>query len=56
VDENGHSVGIAPGLNENIEHDTILIDGTPEMVLHALDPDEDFVHVPLVPRPRPALT
>ena len=49
-------VGIAPGLNKNIEHDTILIDGTPEIVLHALDPDEDFVHVPLVAWPRTALT
>jgi hypothetical protein len=23
-------VGIAPGLNENVEHDAILIDGTPD--------------------------
>jgi hypothetical protein len=49
-------VGIAPGLNENVEHDAILINGTPEIVLHALDPDEDFVHVPLVPWPWPAST
>jgi hypothetical protein len=49
-------VGIAAGLNENIEHDTILIHGTPEIALHALDSDEDFVHVPLVPWPRPAPT
>ncbi len=46
-------VGIASGLNENIEHDAILIDGTPEIVLHALDPDEDFIHVPLIPWPWP---
>src|SRR5215469_11237037 len=49
-------VGIAPGLNENVEHDAILIDGTPEIVLHTLDPDEDLVHVPLVPWARPAST
>src|ERR1700722_168902 len=29
------------------------MDGAPEVLLHALDPDEDFVHVPLVPWPRP---
>ena len=39
-----------------IERDTILIDGAPEIVLHAADPDEDHfsVHVPLVPWPWPA--
>ena len=47
-------VGIAPGLNEDVEHNAILIDGAPEVMLHALDPDEDFVQVPLVPWPRPA--
>jgi HAD superfamily hydrolase (TIGR01509 family) len=47
-------LGIAPGLNQDIEHNAILIDGAPEIVLHALDPDEDFVHVPLVARSRPA--
>ena len=36
------------------ERDTILIDGAPEIVLHATDPDEDFVHVPRVPWPWPA--
>jgi hypothetical protein len=35
-------VGIAPGLNEDVKHNTILIDGAPEVVLHALDPDEDL--------------
>jgi hypothetical protein len=39
---------IAPGLNEDVEHNAILIDGAPEIMLHALDADEDFVHVPLV--------
>jgi hypothetical protein len=47
------SVGIAPGLNQDVEHHAILIDGAPEIVLHALDPDEDFVDVPLVPWPWP---
>jgi len=47
-------VGIAPGLNEDVEHDAILIDGTPKIVLHAVDANEDFVQVPLVPRLGPA--
>ena len=43
-------LGITPGLNKDVEHDAILIDGAPEVVLHALDADEDLVHVPLVAR------
>ena len=42
-------IGIAPVLNEDVEHNTVLIHGTPEIVLHALDPDEHLVEVPLVP-------
>ncbi len=42
------SVGIAPGLDEDIEHNAILIDGAPEILQHALDPNEDLVRVPLV--------
>jgi hypothetical protein len=41
-------LGITPGLNQDVEHHAILIDGAPEIMLHALDADEDFVHVPLV--------
>ena len=33
-------VGIAPVLNKDVEHNAILIHGTPKVVLHALDPDE----------------
>src|ERR1700679_7196 len=47
-------VGIAPRLNENVEHDAILFDGAPEIELHAPDSDENFIHVPLVPWPWPA--
>jgi hypothetical protein len=49
LEEALRGVGIAMGLNEDVEHNAILIDGAPEIVLHALDADEDFVHVPLVP-------
>jgi hypothetical protein len=41
-------VGIAPVLNKDVEHNAILINGTPKVVLHALDPDEYFVEVPFV--------
>ena len=45
---------ITPLLDQNIEHDTILIHGTPQIMLNTLDPDEHLVEVPLVPGPRPA--
>ncbi len=40
LEEALRSGGIAPGLHQDVEHDAILIDGAPEIVLHALDPDE----------------
>ena len=46
--------GVATFLNQDVEHNAILIHGAPEIVLHTLDPDEHLVHVPLVPRPWPA--
>jgi hypothetical protein len=47
------SSGITPALNKDVEHNAVLIHGTPELVLHALDPDEYLVEIPLVSRPRP---
>ncbi len=44
LEEALRGVRIAPGLNEDVEHNAILIDGTPEMVLHASNSDEDLVH------------
>ena len=41
-------LGIAPGLNKDVEHNSMLIDGPPEIMLDALDTDEDLIHVPLV--------
>jgi len=41
-------LGIPPWLNEDVEHDAILIHGTPKIVLHALNPDEHLIKVPLV--------
>ena len=45
------SLGIAPILNKDVEDNAVLIDGTPEIARHPLDPDEHFIHVPLVPGP-----
>jgi hypothetical protein len=47
-------VSIAPGLNEDVEHDTVLIDGAPKVMPHPLDVDEDLVEIPLVSWPWPA--
>ena len=44
--------GIPPRLNEDVEHDAVLIHGTPKIVLHALNPDEHLIKVPLVTGPR----
>ena len=46
--------GISPLLNEDVEHNAVLIHGAPKIVLHALDPDEHLVQVPLVPGPWPS--
>jgi len=45
---------IPPRLNENVEHNAVLIHGLPKIVLHSLNPDEYLVEVPLVPRSWPA--
>src|ERR1700722_15320888 len=42
--------GIPPRLNEDVEHDAVLVHGTPKIVLHSLDSDEYLVEVPLIPR------
>src|SRR6202522_1364871 len=46
--------GISALLNEDVEHNAVLIHAAPKIVLHALDPDEHLVQVPLVPWPWPA--
>jgi hypothetical protein len=42
------SIGISPVLNNDVEHNAVLLEGTPELVLHTLDPDEHLVEVPIV--------
>ena len=41
--------GIPPRLNEYVEHNALLIDGAPQIVLHSLDPDKHFVDFVLWP-------
>ena len=41
-------LGIPPWLNEDVEHDAVLIHSTPKIVLYATNPDEHLVHVPFV--------
>src|ERR1700710_1135727 len=43
--------GAAAGLHQNVKHDAVLIDGTPEIMLFTVDPNEDFVQVPFVTGP-----
>jgi hypothetical protein len=42
-------------LNENVEHDAILVYRAPKVVLCSLDANEHLVHIPLISRPRPAV-
>jgi hypothetical protein len=43
-------VAVSPWLNEDIEHDTVLIDRAPKIMLHSANPDEHLVEVPLISR------
>jgi hypothetical protein len=54
LEEPFRSGPIASSLNQDVEHNAILIDRAPKVVLHALDPDEHLIEVPLVSWPRPA--
>ena len=43
---------VAPALHQDIEYDAVLIDGAPQVVQLALDPDEDLIEMPFVARAR----
>jgi hypothetical protein len=47
-------LGIPPLLDEDVEHDAVLIHGAPKIVLHSLDSYEHLIQVPLVAGPWPA--
>jgi hypothetical protein len=54
LEETLRRLRVAAALNEDVEHDAVLIHGTPEIMLLALDPDEHLVQVPYVDGPLPA--
>ena len=37
---------IAPALDQDVEHDAMLVDRAPEVVQHAVDPQEHLIKVP----------
>ena len=47
---------VTPALDENIENEPVLVDGTPEPMLLPGDADDDLIEVPLVATARGALT
>ena len=42
---------VAAALHQDIEYDPVLVNGAPQEVQLALDPNEHFIEVPLVTRP-----
>ena len=48
------SGAVSSVLHQNIQHDAMLIDGAPQVVLHAPDADEHFIEMPSIPWPRPS--
>src|SRR5205823_5748506 len=47
---------VTPALDENIENEPVLVDGTPDPMLLPGDADDDLIEVPLVATARRALT
>jgi len=45
---------IATALNQDIEHDTVLVHRAPEVMKNAVDPNEHFIEIPFITRPWPA--
>ena len=44
-------LGVTAWLNQDVEHNPILVDGAPEVVLDTLDPDENLIQVPFIAWP-----
>src|SRR5947207_8559629 len=47
---------VAPALDQNIENEAVLVDGTPEPVLLSGDADDDLIEVPFVATARRSRT
>jgi hypothetical protein len=41
--------GVAPGLDEDVQDGTVLVNGPPQVVGLPVDCDENLVEVPLIP-------
>lgn len=50
AEETHRRAAIAPSLGQDVKHDAVLGDRTPEIVLGTLDPSEEFIHVLCVPQ------
>jgi hypothetical protein len=46
------AAALSRALHQDVQHHAVLVNGPPQVPLHAVDLDEDLVQVPLVPRPR----
>ena len=46
---------VAFRLDENVDHNTILVDGSPEIMPHTIDVEKDLVQMPFVARSRTPL-
>jgi hypothetical protein len=49
------SAVVSSTLDQDVENETILIDGAPEPVLFARDRDDDLIHMPFIAASRRAL-
>jgi len=43
MEEPGGGLGITPGRDQDVQHDTVLVDSTPQVVVLPLDLDEHLV-------------
>jgi hypothetical protein len=53
-EETLRGLGVPSWLNQDVEHNAVLVHGAPKIMLHALDPNEHFIEIPFVSCPRPA--
>ena len=47
---------ITPRLDQDVEHDAVLVDGSPQPVAMPTDADRNFVEMPFVARSRTFFT
>jgi hypothetical protein len=52
--KNHRSKTVSLRLNQNVNHGAILIDSPPQIMLHPVDLEEDFIQKPFVAPPGPS--